>query len=223
MTKKVAVLLPSYNEEKTIGLTIDDVLSSVPEADVVVIDNNCTDHTVDVAGQFGVRVMSCARQGKGCAIRKAFAEVDADYYVMIDSDYTYPARHIPEVLRLLIHRADVVIGYRQWNARGAIARTNKLGNWGLTKIARVLYGYPVHDVCSGMWGFRREAVEKIVLQSTGFTLEVELFTEAVRTGCRIEQIPIEYRARFHDSNSKLRLSTGLEIGWWLLRRKLRES
>lgn len=221
MADRVAVLLPAYNEEVAIGLTLDDVRYWLPDAERVVIDNNCTDETVGIARKFGATVIVCKERGKGCAIRKALEEVEADYYMMIDSDYTYPAIHLVDVIRLLKHHADVVIGYRMWQAKGATAKVNKLGNWGLTKIARILYGYPVHDVCSGMWGFRREAVEAFELGSMGFTLEVELFTEAVRTRCRIEQIPIEYRARFHDSNSKLNLRSGLEIGWWMLRKRMR--
>lgn len=219
----VAVLLPAYNEELTIGLTIDDVKAWVPDAEIIVIDNNCTDKTARIAEEAGVTVIPTPRsmQGKGYAMRWGFGSFNFDYYIMIDSDYTYPAKHIPDILRLLEHRADVVMGYRQWQAKGAISRANKLGNWGLTKIASIIYRYPVHDLCTGMWGFRREAIDNFILLSAGFTLEAELFLESLRTGCRIEQMPIEYRARFYDSDSKLRVWTGLKIGRFLVKRRFR--
>lgn len=223
MSSEVSVLLPAYNEESTIGLTIDDVKTWVPEAEIVVIDNNCSDKTAEIAEKAGVTVIPTPRgfQGKGYAMRWGFGTLSYDYYIMLDSDYTYPAKHIPDILRLLRYKADVVMGYRQWQAKGAISRANKLGNWGLTRIASTLYRYPVHDLCTGMWGFRRGAIDKFNLMSAGFTLEAELFVESLRTRCRMEQMSIEYRSRFYDSDSKLRVMTGLEIGWFLIKRRFR--
>lgn len=217
--EKIVVLLPAYNEETAIGLTIDDVHHNLPEAEVVVINNCCTDETVWIAHKWGATVIDCPIPGKGNAVRKALAEVDADYYIMMDSDYTYPAQHLYDLVRLLRHRADVVVGYRQWGARGSIAKFNSLGNWGLTKIARLLYHYPVHDVCSGMWGFRRVAVEQFNLTSTGFTLEADLFINTIRSGLRFEQMPIEYRSRVYEDISKLRIGNGIEIAKFMLKDK----
>lgn len=212
----MAVILPAYNEEATIGLTIEDVHHNIPSALVVVVDNNCTDRTRELALDLRAMVTRCSKQGKGHAVQTALQRVVADYYVMIDADYTYPARHIPDIVRLLRHKADVVIGYRQWQSKRATSAVNRAGNWGLSMMARTLYRFPVHDVCSGMWGFRRRVAEKLKLESAGFTLEAELLVKCLRMGARIEQIPIEYRARFYDSKSKLRVSTGLGIGKYLL-------
>lgn len=215
----VAVLLPAHNEEAAIGLVIDDIRSVLlttnglfsSEISIVVVDNCCTDKTAQIAKDEGAQVLTCPTRGKGNAVRMALQEVEADYYVMLDSDYTYPAAHIPEMLRLLKYRADVVIGYRQWQDHGATAGVNKIGNWVLTKMARVLLGYPVQDVCSGMWGFRRDAVSRFALKSTDFALEVELLAEALRTECRIAQMSISYRARLDGSRTKLRVADGIKI------------
>lgn len=215
----MAVILPAYNEEKTIGPTIDDVKHSMPSAHVVVVDNNCADRTREIALDMGAIVLKCTKQGKGHAVQSALQRSATNYYIMMDADYTYPARHIPDMVRLLRHNADVVVGYRRWQARKATSAVNRVGNWGLSLMARMLYGYPVHDVCSGMWGFRRSVAEKLKLESAGFTLEAELLVKCLRMGARIEQMPIEYRARFYDSKSKLRVSTGLGIGKYLLTHK----
>lgn len=215
------VLIPTLNEVETIGRTIEDILECVPGCRPLVIDSYSTDGTAGVARKAGVTVVYAPTGGKGIAVRTVLPAIMAEYkakmFVMIDGDATYPAKHIPEVLAELDDGADVVLGYRDVRERGSMTRTNIIGNYGLSLLASVLYGKRVRDVCTGLWGFRREALERFTLTSNKFTLEADLFVNAMRNRCRTKQIPIEYRARPEGSNSKLSMKDGLEIGWFLVR------
>jgi dolichol-phosphate mannosyltransferase len=215
------VLLPTLNEEATIGQTIDDVRRYAPDSEILVIDSCSGDRTVDVAINMGATVISVDLRGKGRAVREALGKLatKSDYYIMMDSDYTYPARHIPQIIEELSNGVDVVMGYRKKRDRGAMTAVNTFGNKALSFLASVLYNYWVRDVCTGMWGFRKEALEDFNLTSNGFTLEADLFTNAVKVGCEIRQIPIGYRARPDGSVAKLKVSDGFKIGWFLIKRR----
>lgn len=217
--RNTIVLLPAYNEVKTIGLTIEDIRHYVPDARIIVVDNNSRNGTGNVVRSMGVPPFDVKEQGKGNAIRYALKLVNTEYCIMIDSDFTYPASYIPSIIDNLQKGADVVMGYRKFVDAGAMTTINKFGNRMLSLLASALYGLWVHDVCTGMWGFRREVLDKFKLTSKGFTLEVDMFVNAVNNGCKIRQMPISYRARLDGSKAKLRVSDGFKIGWFLIKNK----
>lgn len=220
----LVVMIPTLNEAPTIKETIDDVREFVPQARVLVIDSESPDGTATIASKTGADVIVAPVGGKGLAVRTVLPEIlvsyPSRYYVMMDGDFTYPAKHIPALVEELKKGADVVIGYRRYPEKGALSRTNRVGNWGLSIIASILFGMRVRDLCSGMWGFRREALSKFVITSDRFTLEADLFINARRLGCGIAQVPIRYRARTGTNRSKLRPSDGVEIAKFLLRSRL---
>ena len=216
-TTDLTVILPAHNEELTIVATIEDIRLNMPIASILVADNCSTDRTRELAIKSGVSVITVDRKGKGNAVRAMMAVVKSPYLIMIDSDYTYPAKYIPKIVLNLSNGADVVMGYRQVVENRALTPINKFGNKALSLLASILYGKYVHDVCTGMWGFRREALKKMSLTSEGFTLEADLFANAVRTKSRIVQIPIYYRARVDGSMTKLKVQDGVKIGWFLLK------
>jgi len=223
---RCSVLLPTYNEEKTIVQTIHDVMRYGHECQIIVVDSYSGDRTVEAALNMGTEVISVPERGKARAVRGAFERLLKDgtpYYIMMDSDYTYPAKYIPRIIKELDNGADVVMGYRNRRAPNSMTVVNFMGNRVLSLLASVLYGFFVNDVCTGMWGFRAEALRKFALTSIGFTLEADLFANAVLTDCYIKQFPIYYRARMDGSVSKLKVSDGFRIGWFLIKRRFTDG
>lgn len=220
-TKKLTVLLPAYNEEQAIGKVIDEI-REYADCEVIVVDNASVDQTATIAlSRSGVTVIREPRKGKGYAIRTGLSRIETPFVIMMDSDYTYPAEYLPAIMRRLEQDTDVVITNRaEKDVSEAIGRINTLGNKALSLLAKTLYGYPVNDICSGMWGFRREILGRFDLTSPGFTLEADLFVNTVRRTKRIKRVPITYRARLDGSTSKLRVKDGLKIGWFLVRNRL---
>ncbi|MDO8751925.1 MAG: glycosyltransferase family 2 protein [Dehalococcoidia bacterium] len=213
------IMLPAYNEAVSIGYTLTELTHYAPAARKVVIDNNSIDGTAGLARELGAIVFYVPEQGKGNAVRYSLARIldlPWSWLVMMDSDFTYPAKHVREVVERLVQGADVVMGYRRTKAPGSMPAINGLGNKCLSVLASGLYGLWVRDVCTGLWGFRREALEQFKLTSTGFTLEAEMLVEARRTKCRIAQIPIEYRARLDGDRPKLKVRDGFKIGLFLI-------
>lgn len=222
----VLVLIPTLNEERAIGYVIDGVLSYAPGSKIVVIDGSSMDGTAEKARRHGAEVVDAdAPKGKGKAVRTMLpgvlaSHVNCKYVVMLDGDYTYPARHIPEMVKELEDGAGVVIGYRKFRDAGSMTRTNRLGNIALSLLASLLYNVWVWDLCSGMWGFRSHVLNKYAIESDKFTLEADLFRSTVRGGWKLSQIPISYRGRLGGSMAKLRVRDGLEIGWFLIKKRL---
>jgi len=223
---QVTILLPTFNEESTIRNTIDDIMEFAPDSNILVIDSHSTDRTTEIAGGMGATVISIPGRGKGRAVRTALKEVilpcyKTPCYIMLDSDFTYPAQYIPRMIAMLDKGADVVMGYRRYKSPGSMTFVNNLGNKALSFLAGMLYDYWVPDVCTGMWGFRREALERFSLTSNGFTLEADLFGNAMKTKCKVRQLPISYRARPDGSHAKLKVRDGFAIGWFLIKNKFR--
>ncbi len=213
--KTVSIVIPTLNEAEGIA----GVIGSIPRVqleregysvDVVVIDGYSADGTAEVARAAGARVLMEGRRGKGMAIDTAFREVKADYLIMLDGDNTYPAGHIPQLLDGLKHY-DVVLGSRL-NGRidkGAITPVNLLGNYMLTGLANALYGARISDLCTGYWGFRGHVTGHIQIYAAGFDLEANIFSECVRNGYTIGEVPVHYRVR--TDSSKLKPSDGILI------------
>jgi len=224
----VAVIIPTLNEERSIGKVIDDVpvadlLHNGFETAVYVIDGQSTDNTREIAVEKGAQLILEERQGKGQAIQTAFKCITADYSIMIDGDDTYPIELATEMTRLL-QTHDVVIGSRLKGTiePGAMTRLNVVGNTLLSLLARALFGVHISDVCTGFWGYRSDAVQRMELAARGFELEADMFAECVRNDLNIAEIPITYRAR-EDEPKLSSLRDGVKIGLFLCKRRLRRA
>lgn len=200
--KIIHIIIPALNEEQTISRVIDEIpVEKLTEmgygVSVIVIDNNSTDRTKQMAEAKGALVVSELRQGKGRAITTAFESVSADFIFILDGDYTYPATYIPRMLKKLESDYDVVLGSRLKGKieKGAMARMNSLGNHFLTLLANLLYGTRISDLCTGYWGFRGSIVDDIKLDALGFDLEANLLAQIAQMHCRIAEVPINYRRR----------------------------
>lgn len=207
MADKVAVLIPCYNEAVTIGKVVDDFKRVLPDADIYVYDNNSKDDTAAIAEDHGAIVRTEPRQGKGNVVRQMFREIDADYYIMVDGDDTYPAEAAPRLLEPLMNdAADMTVGdrlsngtYGEENDRAFHGFGNNLVRW----LIKVIYGYAFDDVMTGYRAFNRIFVNTMPVLSEGFQIETELSIHAVDKRFRITDVPIDYRDRPEGSYSKL--------------------
>lgn len=207
MADKVAVLIPCYNEAVTIGKVVDDFKRVLPDADIYVYDNNSKDDTAAIAEDHGAIVRTEPRQGKGNVVRQMFREIDADYYIMVDGDDTYPAEAAPRLLEPLMNdTADMTVGdrlsngtYGEENDRAFHGFGNNLVRW----LIKVIYGYAFDDVMTGYRAFNRIFVKTMPVLSEGFQIETELSIHAVDKRFRIVDVPIDYRDRPEGSYSKL--------------------
>lgn len=203
----IAVLVPCYNEELTVGKVIDDFHRVLPEADIWVYDNNSSDRTGEIARAHGAHVRFEPRQGKGNVVRQMIRDIDADYYIMVDGDDTYPAEEAPKLLQPLFDDvADHVVGDRLSN--GTYGEENKrafhgFGNDLVRWLIKVLYGFEFNDVMTGYRAFNRVFAKTLPVLSPGFEIETELSIHAVDKRWRISQVPIDYRDRPEGSESKL--------------------
>lgn len=207
LSDKIAVLIPCYNEAVTIGKVIDDFKRVLPDATIYVYDNNSKDETAAIAQEHGAIVRFEPRQGKGNVVRQMFREVDADYYVLVDGDDTYPAEAAPALLAPLVDDvADMTVGdrlsngtYGEENDRAFHGFGNNLVRW----LIKVIYGYSFEDVMTGYRAFNRVFVKTMPVLSEGFQIETELSIHAVDKRFRIKDVPIDYRDRPEGSYSKL--------------------
>lgn len=213
---KVAVLIPCYNEEITIGNTIKEFKKVLPEADIYVYDNNSKDRTSEIALEFGAIVRKETRQGKGNVVRSMFRDIEADYYIMVDGDDTYPAEFAPQILEPLINgEADMTIGDRLSN--GTYYNENKrafhdLGNNLVRWLINKLFRSNIKDIMTGYRGFTREFVKTMPVLSEKFEIETEMSIHALDKRFRIKEVPIDYRDRPEGSVSKLNtFSDGFKV------------
>lgn len=212
----IAVIIPCYNEALTIGKVIDDFRSELPEATVYVYDNNSTDGTAEIARTRGAIVKYEPRQGKGNVCRQMFRDIDADCYLMVDGDDTYPAESARSLCApILAGEADMVVGDRLSN--GAYAQQNArafhgFGNDLVRAMIRWIYGYGFEDVMTGYRAMSRPFVKTFPVLSEGFQIETELSIHAVDRRWRIADVPVEYRNRPEGSVSKLNtVRDGLKV------------
>ncbi|MGN0919256.1 MAG: glycosyltransferase [Alphaproteobacteria bacterium] len=172
---RVAVLIPCYNEEKTITQVVKECFSVLPKSEVWVIDNNSSDKTADYARKAGAFVIQEKHQGKGCAVRRGFAEVKADVYVMIDGDGTYDIPSIPKMIeKLEKEKLDMVTGVRISKEQKAYPKGHRFGNWLMTRIVHLFFGQQTNDMLSGLRVFSRRFVKSFPAVSQGFEIETEL-------------------------------------------------
>jgi glycosyltransferase involved in cell wall biosynthesis len=205
--KKTAVLIPCYNEEKTIASVVHDFKARLPDADIYVYDNNSTDRTAAVAQQAGALVSSETRQGKGHVIRSMFRDIDADIYVMVDGDNTYPADQVHNLIAPIIAgEADMVCGSRLHPAaKSDFKRLNWVGNKIFLYLLNVIFNVRITDILSGYRAFNRNFVKSIPILSRGFEIETELTLKAIERRYRIVEIPVDLSSRPAGSISKIRI------------------
>ena len=212
---KIAVLIPCYNESQTIAKVVSDYRAALPDADIYVYDNNSTDGTDEIARRAGAIVRYEHRQGKGNVIRTMFREIDADCYLMIDGDDTYPAENAPELIDRVLNRgADMVIGdrlsstYFTENKR----RFHNSGNVLVRKLVNMIFNGHVTDIMTGYRAFSRIFVKGFPVLSQGFEIETEMTIHALDKNLCLDSVPVGYRDRPSGSVSKLNtFSDGLKV------------
>lgn len=201
---RVAVLIPCYNEEAAIATVVRDFRAQLPQATIYVYDNNSRDGTVTVAQAAGAVVRDEKRQGKGNVVRRMFADIEADAYVLVDGDATYDAASAPEMLRLLVdEHVDMVVGCRVHEAADAYRPGHEFGNAMLTGVVGRLFGRSFSDILSGYRVFSRRFVKSFPALSAGFETETELTVHALELRMPIVEVSTPYGARPEGSVSKL--------------------
>lgn len=204
MESKVAVILPCYNEEAAIGQTVAAFRAALPGAAIYVYDNNSRDRTVEVARAAGAIVRSERMQGKGNVVRRMFADVDADIYVMADGDATYDAAAAPAMIdKVLADGLDMVVGTRLHEAADAYRRGHVLGNRAMTGLLARLFGRSFSDIFSGYRVFSRRFVKSFPVLSAGFEIETEISVHALELKMPVGEVETRYLARPEGSASKL--------------------
>ena len=203
---KTAVLIPCYNEALTIQKVIRDFKRELPEAEIYVYDNNSTDGSAELASEAGAIVRHEYRQGKGNVLRSMFSDIDADCYIMVDADDTYPAESAPEMERIILDgRADMVIGdrlnttYFTENKRPFHDFGNRLVRW----LVNALFDGDLQDIMTGYRAMDRKFVKEYPLLSKGFEVETEMSMFALDGNYLVKEIPVDYRDRPAGSESKL--------------------
>lgn len=211
---RVAVILPCYNEAAAIGRTVAAFRAALPDAVIYVYDNNSSDGTGAIAAAAGAVVRIERMQGKGHVVRRMFADVDADVYVMADGDETYEAAAAPAMVKLLVdEQLDMVVGARQSEVDAAYRRGHRLGNRLLTGILARIFGRTFSDILSGYRVFSRRFVKSFPVLSTGFEIETEISVHALELRMPVAEIVTAYGARPAGSASKL---STYRDGWRIL-------
>jgi glycosyltransferase involved in cell wall biosynthesis len=201
---RIAVLVPCFNEEASVGAVVADFRKALPFADIFVYDNNSSDRTVAVARDAGAQVRSERRQGKGHVVRRMFADIDADIYVLVDGDATYDAASAPRMIdALLSGHLDMVVGLRVSQVDAAYRPGHRTGNWLLTSFLSSIFGEAFKDILSGYRVFSRRFVKSFPVLSDGFEIETELSVHALELTLPVAEIETPYYARPEGSFSKL--------------------
>jgi glycosyltransferase involved in cell wall biosynthesis len=212
---RIAVLIPCFNEAATIGQVVAEFAQALPGAAIYVYDNNSTDDTRARALALGAIVRAESLQGKGFVVRRMFADVEADIYVLVDGDATYDVASVPRLIDRLAHdQLDMVVGARAESGADAYRRGHRVGNALLTGSVARLFGRRFTDMLSGYRVFSRRFVKSFPAQSRGFEIETELTVHALELGLPVAEVATPYRARPEGSTSKLRTFSD---GWRIVR------
>ena len=212
---RIAVLLPCYNEEAAIGETVAGFRAAFPDALVYVFDNNSRDRTIELARAAGAVVRNERQQGKGHVVRRMFADIDADIYVMADGDLTYDPKAAPGMVRMLLDdQLDMVVGTRLHEAADAYRGGHVLGNRLFTGLLSGLFGRSFTDIFSGYRVFSRRFVKSFPVLSAGFEIETEISVHALELRMPVGEVETSYGARPEGSESKL---STYGDGWRILR------
>src|SRR5262249_33205836 len=201
---RIAVLVPCYNEEAAVATVVADFRKALPAATIYVYDNNSRDRTVAVAREAGAEVRSETHQGKGHVVRRMFADVDADVYVLVDGDATYDAPSAPAMIEKLIsEHLDMVVGLRVDQSAEAYRAGHRTGNRMLTTFISAVFGKAFQDILSGYRVFSRRFVKSFPVLSDGFEIETELTVHALELALPVAEVATPYYARPEGSFSKL--------------------
>src|SRR5665213_1547617 len=204
LAMRIAVMVPCFNEEAAVGTVVADFRKALPSAEIFVYDNNSSDRTVAVARDAGAQVRSERRQGKGHVVRRMFADIDADVYVLVDGDATYDAASAPRMIDALVSGyLDMVVAVRVDQAEAAYRRGHRTGNWLLTSFLSSVFGEAFKDILSGYRVFSRRFVKSFPVLSDGFEIETELSVHALELALPVAEIETPYYARPEGSFSKL--------------------
>ncbi len=201
----LAVILPSFNEELAIASVISEIRRCLPAANIYLFDNGSSDKTVEIASSFGIKIFVEDALGKGNVVRRMFADVEADVYLMIDSDGTYDLSTASELIDLVAtENADMVVGTRMDQYAGSDSPPgHQFGNWMLTTMLNVFFGVQLRDILSGYRVFSRRFVKTAPIIAQGFEIETVLTVHALESRSIVKEVPINYRARVEGSESKL--------------------
>jgi len=212
---RIAVILPCYNEEAAIAETVAGFRTALPGAKIYVYDNNSGDRTAEIARSAGAVVRTERQQGKGHVVRRMFADVDADIYIMADGDLTYDPKAAPAMVeQLLAEELDMVVGTRQHEAKDAYRGGHVLGNRLFTGLLSRLFGRSFSDIFSGYRAFSRRFVKSFPVLSEGFEIETEMSVHALELRMPVGEIETAYGARPEGSESKL---STFRDGWRILK------
>jgi glycosyltransferase involved in cell wall biosynthesis len=212
---KIAVLLPCYNEEAAIAATVAGFRAALPDATVYVYDNNSRDRTKEAAAAAGAVVRSERQQGKGHVVRRMFADIDADVYIMADGDLTYDPAAAPAMVGMLRgEQLDMVVGTRRHDAKSAYRGGHVLGNRVFTGLLSGLFGRTFSDIFSGYRVFSRRFVKSFPVLSQGFEIETEMSVHALELRMPVGEVETSYAARPEGSHSKL---STFGDGWRILK------
>jgi glycosyltransferase involved in cell wall biosynthesis len=212
---RIAVLLPCYNEEAAIGATVEGFRQALPGATIYVYDNNSRDRTREVAAAAGAVVRTETQQGKGCVVRRMFADIEADVYLMADGDLTYDPASAQQMVDLLLNEQfDMVVGTRKHDASEAYRGGHVLGNKLFTRLLAGLFGRSFTDIFSGYRAFSRRFVKSFPVLSQGFEIETEMSVHALELRMPVGEIETRYLARPEGSHSKL---STFRDGWRILK------
>ena len=212
---RIAVLLPCYNEEAAVGATVAAFRAALPSASIYVYDNNSGDRTVELARQAGAIVRTERQQGKGHVVRRMFADVDADVYVMADGDLTYDATAAPGLVAMLLdEQLDMVVGARKHEIEDAYRGGHVLGNRVFTGLLARLFGRSFSDIFSGYRVFSRRFAKSFPVLSAGFEIETEMSVHALELRMPVGEVVTAYGARPEGSESKL---STYRDGWRILK------
>lgn len=215
MMDKIAVLIPCYNEEKTIAKVVKDARAALPEAVIYVYNNNSSDRTAELAAEAGALVRNEYMQGKGNVIRRMFREVEAECYVMVDGDDTYPMEYAAEMVdEVLNHNADMVVGDRLSSTYFTENKRpfHNMGNSLVRGSINRLFGCDIKDIMTGYRAFSYGFVKTFPVLSKGFEIETEMTIHAVSNNMQIENVVVDYRDRPEGSESKLNTyADGLKV------------
>jgi len=212
---RIAVLLPCYNEAGAIARTVEEFRAALPEAVIYVYDNNSTDGSRELAAAAGAVVRQVRQQGKGHVVRRMFADIDADLYIMADGDATYEAAAAPDMIAMMLeHNFDMVVGCRRSEEQAAYRTGHRLGNRLLTGLLQSLFGRSFTDILSGYRLFSRRFVKSFPVLSAGFEIETEISVHALELAMPVAEKETAYAARPEGSVSKL---STYRDGWRILR------
>ncbi|KGN30438.1 RfbJ protein [Knoellia sinensis KCTC 19936] len=215
----IAVIVPCFNEEAAIGTVVEDLRAALPTATIYVYDNNSSDGTREVAAAAGAVVRTEMRRGKGNVVRRAFGDIEADVYLMIDGDNTYDAAAAPQLVKTLLeNHLDHVVGVRVQESTTAYRAGHATGNKALTGVVGALFGRSFTDMLSGYRAFSRRYVKSFPALSREFEVETELTIHSLHLRIPVAEVPVGFKDRPDGSESKLRTyRDGWKILNWILR------